>query len=813
MDQQTVGKHKHIIYILATVLSIVALTGCHDDKFDTPTFSDEEAEGIDISFIVGLGQEGGTRATYKEGSVDNYIDPSTVQVLFLDKNGNFLFQPSSFEMTPTPDNNGQWYLTVHLNNTITGEGEASILSNIKSQLEKEPFKIALLANWREKEESEAYKLNWGWSNSSINPSVSAENKKTINDLHHLVYDDYYANRNKAYKFIMDGDSKMGLNSEWVRMRDITGKEMNGNDAWHAGKNPEGNFSNTESANAWIKKNWDPSKDNLDATVRDHKIYRHYRRLWQLWNFGGSFTGNEITYSKLGATKFEEEWKARNGDKFAVSVAESPDDYWCYYNNHRIKNGQSNDGLTVVSTQNKITGKDNEYVRSYKGTNESGAFSGYCGLVLPEMTHSTNALEDYHPENPSKHKPWIKTSSSEAVEYIKFEAPGTGTLRLLFSSYDENPVSIVVQRGANWEMTFKTEGRDIKEIGKKDSNSTNLGLTYPLYDSKSGYQIKLTSGPEPIIIYSLEGSAIIYAIEFVCDDYLAGTDREGIMPTTNYPIPMYGVQEFPKIENWGSQKVLNISQTGKFISLIRSLAKVELYLPVGKEYSHIYLRSMNRKARCEPMDVESSTGDLWKLHEDGETNCEWFRIQSYGSGYKESNFESWYGWFYGSWSSWGWSSLKEKAWEIEPPHLFNPDVQRSDFCHFIKDNEYNDGLYHRYFLYVPDKGISDPNSENDLTSSPKVCHIEYRDSEMSEYLDDNNCYRIYFTDYTSNTAIRTVAKDKFENGYENNAENLKQHWPIMRNHIYRFYVGAGNTPQEIRVKVSEWGETAPKKEVW
>lgn len=809
---------RHITLLLVAALGMANIAGCKDDLLDvsaTTPGQGSDTEGIDLEFMVNLPREESTRAeTYLEGNIDNHIDLSSVQVLFLDKDGNFLFRPP-FDMTRTTDNN-RWSLTVHLNNNIKGDNDVSILSNIKAQLERDNFKIAVLANWKENENSSFYALDWGWNNSYLNPA--AKDKKSIHDLHHLKTDKYYSDRSSAYSFIMEG-GKMGINSEWVKMRNLQGTELNGDAAWHANAAPDGMFNNTSTAYNWIKANWNPAEDNIDDVNTGHGIYRHYRKLWQLWNFGGSFSDNRIPYSVLGAEKFETQWQGRNGNEFAASTGSAQ--YWCAENGHLLDNGQTNDGLTVITAPNKTEGNENQYVRSFNGTEENNGYTGYYGLVLPKV--NKDILQDYNPGTQSKNKPFIKTSSENAFEYLRFEVPGTGTLRVRFSSANENMTRIVVQRGANWEMTYETTGRQIKEIGANNSN--NLGHVLDPDAEKVGYVVKITGDAEPIIIYCLEGSAIIYSIDYVCDDYLNGTDREGIIPTESYPIPMYGVQEFPKIEAWGSQKVLDLSQGGaRDIGLIRSLAKVELYLPVGVEISHVYLRSMNRKARCEPMDVSGSTSGFWKGHTPGDESCEWFTIQKYGSGYKAGNFQNWYKWFYGSWSSWWDLSKGEKltsadeepgtsAETLESPHLFNPDVERSDFCHFIKDNKYNDGFYHRYILYVPDKAISDPNTVNNLESSPKVCHIEYRKSTNSEYLDDNDCYRIYFTDYATNTAIREVKKDQYESKYET-SENLEQHWPIMRNHIYRFYVGAENTPQEIRVKVVDWGTERPaKEEVW
>lgn len=132
-------------------------------------------------------------------------------------------------------------------------------------------------------------------------------------------------------------------------------------------------------------------------------------------------------------------------------------------------------------------------------------------------------------------------------------------------------------------------------------------------------------------------------------------RAARAPDTNYPIPMYGVQNFGKIENWvdgvpfNLSKFTNSNDPGKdyeykSIALLRSVVKLELVVPktafnsnaartpdfVALAYSNIY-------ARSEPMDCWTPTEKIWKdgaKHENRnqnnleEGNCEWFTIQKY-----------------------------------------------------------------------------------------------------------------------------------------------------------------------------------------
>lgn len=774
-------RYKNPGLYLASLLLVMILSGCKDNDLELPgdggSMANDE-EGITVSFFVQLDQELSSRAVNgMEGNIDNYIDTAQkFKILFLDQRGNFLFEPPTRYIQETPDKNGQYYVTVPLNSSITDGNNSSIISLIKAQMEKEPFKIAVLANWPEGDKN---LISWDWDNSSLNKNANPI--KNINDLHHLKEDSKYKDGG-VFSFISD-KGKMGLNTEWVKYREVEGDELNGGKAWHLEVKPNNTTTISSDAYTWIKNNWNPTVDKEFSAKDDnsHGIYRHYSLLWQLWNFGGAFDKNAFSYEELrDGTKddFEENWKNRNAKSFQLD--------WIKSNNYVIGSNEI-DGFYVVSAANGgETSNVENYVRAYiSGTKH--------GIILPKRT-------ELSPDD--KNNPRLSVGS--AKEYVKFEVPGTGQLRVRYSSLKEgeNP-KLVVQRGSTFENIFTYDGTagEIKEIGTTSDGKFT-----------ARYKISITADPEDIILFAIDAPLVIYSVEFVADEYLSGTDREGIIPDEKNPIPMYGIQEFPKIDSWGSQTVLNLTQ--RPISLIRSLAKVELYLRSGEHtINHVYLRSMNRKSRVEPMDVLSPTANLWKSHGDNSGECEWFRIIAYGPGYSKSNFTDYYKWFYGSWAAW-WPGLTGYSGSPESPHLFNPDVQRSDFCHFIYDKEYTDNSYHRYILYVPDKSIDDPNTDGDLFSAPKVCHIEYRDANMTEYLDDNNCYRIYFTDYSTNNEIKNTPYNKFESEYEKNAENLKKHWPIMRNHIYRFYVGASNSPQEIRVKVNDWGsETDPKQEVW
>lgn len=147
-----------------------------------------------------------------------------------------------------------------------------------------------------------------------------------------------------------------------------------------------------------------------------------------------------------------------------------------------------------------------------------------------------------------------------------------------------------------------------------------------------------------------------------DKYTAGTSscRKWKHPSQDYPIPMYGVQNFKKLEHWNPGTPFHLSDIitnstsdnngyeHRSISLLRSVVKLELLIDktvVGNNKNNIQWlgnKYINIYARSEPIDVWTPTEELWTgddLHSDGSSLfedmnsgrefCEWELIKQYG----------------------------------------------------------------------------------------------------------------------------------------------------------------------------------------
>ena len=248
-----------------------------------------------------------------------------------------------------------------------------------------------------------------------------------------------------------------------------------------------------------------------------------------------------------------------------------------------------------------------------------------------------------------------------------------------------------------------------------------------------------------------------------------------LPDKDYPIPMYGIQEFNAITqdySWRKGTPFNLSikipgdeldeknYNKKSISLLRSVVKVELRIPitwdtqkpnfVGLCYANIY-------ARCEPMDVWTPTDELWeKQHGPNNNQCEFYNIRKYGpialkgtGGYDEylpdDNTDQYkdvskrlyqrkLSWFYGIWKEKGWDQTNSQFRtainsnnNTNYPRIFNPCIQRNtviicddhgDLSFGANNNspKYSyDGYYH-YVAYVGERNLNDPSQLQNIAST-------------------------------------------------------------------------------------------------
>ena len=451
-----------------------------------------------------------------------------------------------------------------------------------------------------------------------------------------------------------------------------------------------------------------------------------------------------------------------------------------------------DGTKINETFADVWQKQFDSYKSALSTVASDGFSGYGGtfdeggLVLEGVNGSTTHDDD---DGLTLAMGLESSDNSNIVNNrLKFKAFATGTLKVTARKATEDGADVWLGMQRKENSNSNASYRETEKLGNAYQTYTFSNIPVTGTSSKD-----YLNNPEIISIYAVGGSMVVKHIEFIEGRHLYETDREGFLPDKDRQlIPMYGIQEFDAIDyrmipdevfylSPISDKEFNDDYTRKNVHLLRSLAKVELLIPAGLPLTHAYMRSANRTSRCEPVDVSAPTNELWDSVDDEIGN-----IKSYGAFYDSADsYQEKLSWFYGTWDKWwGWNdknfSIPQTSYDY--PHIFNTRISRSDYIHF-RYMETQDG-YDRYVLYVPEKNIDDPNDVGVLRATPKVPHIELRfEGSDDANLDDNDCWRIYFTD---DEDWRKVAQNGYDD-YEKVRDNLNKLYPIVRNHIYRFTV--------------------------
>lgn len=792
-------KYKNILKTLLLSASSILLWGCTDDDFFIEDVNNPEngsGEGSYIEFIVNLAsmtRDGSSSSDLSVGNAldfekyEDYIDPENIRVLFFkageDEEGNrkdgydtlikafdtgngnvdnLSFIPIK---NSTTSNTKEWYIRIPVSDYNGSFAKA---------LRDDNFKIAVLANW-----------DWK-SDRTSDPAFSAGDP--IKKLHHLSNEEKEVyNKGDAkgiYEFLFEGyKGKMGVYQDWVKN-------------WE-----EPGYSSTLD---WIRENWYHGYPGFKAGFE-------YKNLRVLWNFNGLLTNSEEDYDYNKSA-----WLNSNRADLLDWLTDNQKDG--YYPAKRLANLQPIEDKFNLS----FVGEEDEMFYPEDGTDPYPVIpkdKKYSRLVSGNGGKYGIALEkgEYRVDN-----------NTTIIQYnvIKMNLEASGQLFIKWGSLEDNKtaaLSIERRNNPNDSQPNSTDGEKEKDITPE---ATGQGII----TTKIDYEIDNLE--ECLVIYSTgEGTPVIYEIEYVEDKHLNDTFRESYKLGTGVGeslIPMYGIQVFKAIDNWKEGTVYGLSnfnqltpiQTPKKISMLRSVAKVELKLPRNTKeapYHHVFLRSLNRYSRAEPTDVSTPTNDIWKddTEADGShiKSCEWFSLQAFvknnGAFYTKTGngsdaYQQKLAWYYGNWSdengNVGSITPSPKESDINNyPHIMNPMISRSDFAQFIYMGA--EGIYDRYIIYVPEKFVDDPSSvkkgNNMSNSNPKVCHIEFRGkNDDIKNMDDDWCYRIYFTKggigdskYFPDMSdpSKTKINETWERIYEQNVDNLKEHWPIMRNHVYSFTV--------------------------
>lgn len=501
----------------------------------------------------------------------------------------------------------KWYFRLSFTELEEEGGQGNLLAKV---LRENPFKIAVLANVDPLKPLQIKDTQF--------KDGSIELGDHINVIHHQTPKtgdnaDPYTSHSDVYGFLYEGNSYnnnkvLGYYSDWV-------------------KNLNPSIYDVASARKYIRENWNPADDRLEDD-----LLSDYTTLWSIWNFGGNVANNKVPYgTTIPGTdydytmKYANQWNTRNGSFLRSKITSAGNGGTI--DTFTTKDSKDDDGKETDGTPIYFVG-GNGATAIYK-YEDNGYF---YGLSLPRITWSGTADR-------------IDETNEEFKGYFHFKAHATG---YLFITAKHNGMStgssikVNIQKGysrSSQNFTFKYFADDAKTIVNGVQTLSQ--------------QISITGDEQEVYFYVDHESGNgnnrleIYQIEFVEDKYLFDTNRMGVRPE-DQPIPMYGIQSFPKLKDFWEEGTLfdltnynnlsgdDFSDHSSALPLLRSVAKIEVRFPrsLGVNPDYVYLRSSNRTGRWEPLDVFTDTYRTWKDHimdfstgpEAHSRECEWFSIR-------------------------------------------------------------------------------------------------------------------------------------------------------------------------------------------
>ena len=896
---------KYMSMLTGALLLAGAVAGCVDEEElvapgagDDSVYAVEKDEyglGVVLSLdqLSGMstrGQIGGPLGDLAGGTgqglsdIEEYVNTENLYILFFNLDGIFLFQIDKPVAVPIGQsslgNDNQWFIRIPVK---------TINENLIHYIEENPFKIAVLANWTFDSDINLGGNLSGWDEFRFNEPLDEEGN--------LVYDEFgklqgdhisllaHAQRDNVY----ENTTLHGY--DHLVWRTETGPHMGPYTEWVANYH-----KNIDQADEHIRTYFDVKKniyqnpydffydENGIATALDH-FDTKYNNIWQVWNFGGADDAN-LNFDMQESIK--KDWLELNGAAQEAFLQQ--------WEGTGAMLGWSLENYDVLEitrhgvSLDYVEGENDDDSDADDGTEPApGKMDGII-LTAPNLSLEDNAVGN----------PLNLTSSANAPHpYVRFSAHADGYVRVNYKAqggaklYAHVGTNNTPQNNAsNYQRDNRNNRYEVDEDGylvKEGSNGKQIA-DIP-YDPKDVYlyMVEVDRKEADIPTAPVEDEErgpvtdapmiTIYSIEYIESRHLYDTDRRAILPSKEYPIPMYGIQDFDPIgEYWEPGLLFNLSQFNnaqkqgynyRNVSLLRSISRVEVKLlksAFPKKPAHVYMRSMNRSARMTPVDFFTPTDIVWNGFNSSSVSDvkrlqnyinvgnlteqriventpgvvqEEKNIMQYGPIYIGTNgnagqsskekldeYRKTTAWPFGIWEhQWGWDwnrnngivddfdtyqvgQTRAHTGQVVPeyPRILHPRISRSDYSHFA---EVDDPNYWHYIMYIPEKNITDADNPGDIADRPKIIHVELRfnggfpvfdengdpvkddpENEVDNF-DDKAAYRLYFTEggRANLGNFNFTGRDSWD-AYEYDWDIAKQHWPIIRNHVYIFTVNGG-----------------------
>ena len=891
----------------ALLLSGVA-TGCTDDILDAPGTGDDTVYQIDeseygLGVVLSLDQLTGTSSRSQIGGplgnlaggtgqglkdIEEYVNTENLYILFFNIDGTFLFQINKPTAVPIGQsefgNDNQWFIKIPV---------ADINENLIHYIEENPFKIAVLANWTFDADVNLGENLSGWDEFKFNEPLDEDGNLKIDDYGKLQGDHIsllsHAQRDNVYEnTTMHGYDHLVYRTE-------TGPHMGPYTEWVA------NYHRSiDEADADIRANFDVKNNKYSnpASKYENNDLNHfkieYNNIWHVWNFGGN---DDSKFIFDAGEQQKAEWLALNQE----AKKSFSDEYMGLLgstNSQMLKWRMKNyENLEIPYYPNFAT---------YLKFQDSDAMS-FNGIVIAYPNISASDNKTGNPLNLTLYNNGTPTPylhfKVNADGYVRINYEATGGAKLYahvgLNNTKENNASgyqksnrdnrylvnedgYLVQEGSNGKQIadIPFEPKDVyiymvvepEEADSEDVDPDDGTIDPEESDgSEESEEDKPETVPPTVVDPFNPATVVIYGIEYIESRHLYDVDRRGILPSKDYPIPMYGIQDFDPIgEYWEPGVLFNLSQYNnaqkmgynyRNVSLLRSLSRVEVMLDktaFKQKPAHVFLRSMNRSARITPVDFFTPTDIIWNGFNSSSVSDikrlqnyinsgnleeqkiiqntpgvvqEEKNIMQYGPIYigtnansgqsstqKLNEYRKTTAWPFGIWEhQWGWDWNRGNGYVDnfdtyqvgqtrahtgqtvpEYPRILHTRISRSDYARFT---EVEDPNYWHYIIYIPEKNITDADNPGNIADRPKIIHVELRfnggpdDGDTSndednyvDNFDDKAAYRLYFTEGgRANLGNFDFTGRESWDAYEYDLEIAKQHWPILRNHVYTFTV--------------------------
>lgn len=791
------------VLLVGALAPLFGLTACTDDILSPDGGGDGWTVDADGGIVFAVGSTRGFESDHysalSQSEEEIVINPDNFHVVLFSEKGEVKQIWANQELTEI--NEFDQAMNTNIVKYYVKIPRQDIASDVVQYIRSNRFKIAVFANWD------------GYPEFTIERGDDEANGVNPNDIYYISHarkDDSYVSGgvdgqyddSEIFSFITGRGAKMGIAQEWVSERFKTDADADAaiRQSYKLNNDGTGEFlSNTKPVLT--------NSDGAGTVFKAMDDYTYYN-MWQIWNFGGEKNLNDNYYNSTN-WNLRSKWASINNDLYNK----------CFYNNGTIwlPGKTSARNLSIVSPDDS---NGNDYTKVFSSIGNDG-----YGIVLRNSNRGTSES---------------KTIKVEEGSYIHLKIPADGYMYVKCRSWDYGGATLVARRG-NLNSTTNN-------VVKDDWINSNLQtITYD-YTQAGNQIVRVTGEPVDIVLYATGGDVIIYEIDYIKSRTLQTVDRQMINPasTPEGGISMYGVQDFEPVPEtvWPDGTTFNLSRyvdthTGReaanyryrTISLLRSVAKVEVLVPTSifPDPSHMYMRTINRFSRSAPIDVFTPTNIIWDGWDtsnperyptsavDAKSNTHYYnqalgvddearalRTKGFTYDYNSSTVQAYQNavaWLFGIWQSeygWKWNGRNINIAQTDPyPRVFNTRISRSDFAHMINGGKMRvDGEeYYYYYAYLPEKNVTDPNDKGTLNESPKVMRIEMRfgDRNSDDNLDDNASYRIYFTPGGKGNGInsRDDYDDNMEKGNSDSnsvpMQNLKNIYPVMRNHLYRFKI--------------------------